>query len=219
MDKSVTGAVIRRLRESRGMTQEELAAVLHVSGKAVSKWETGQGLPDVALLEPLAKALDISVIELFSGQDVRNRNRASNVLRSRFYVCPVCGNSITALGEAVISCCGVTLPPLQLEDAGGEHAICIENAEDEYYVTVLHPMTREHSITFLAAVSDHSVQLVRLYPEGPAEAHFSRSCVKWIYAFCSRHGLFCADAKARARTGTNGSTTAPPQPAHSPFQK
>ncbi len=116
MNSYVTGAMIRQLREQKNMTQEELAARLYVSSKAVSKWETGQGLPDISLLEPLAKALDISIIELFSGQNVVNRNRASNMLRSVFYVCPVCGNSIFALGQAVVSCCGITLPPLSPEE-------------------------------------------------------------------------------------------------------
>ena len=67
MDRYVTGAVIRTLREGKRMTQEELAEKIHVSGKAVSKWETGQGFPDISLLEPLAQALAVSVIELLSG--------------------------------------------------------------------------------------------------------------------------------------------------------
>ena len=105
MDKYVTGAVIRKLRENKNMTQEELAEKVYVSSKAVSKWETGQGFHDVSLIEPLAKALGISVIELLSGEDIKNCNRSSNMLRGRFYVCPVCGNVIHATGEAVISCC------------------------------------------------------------------------------------------------------------------
>lgn len=133
MDRYVTGSVIRRLRESKNMTQEGLAQKLHVSSKAVSKWETGQGLPDVSLLEPLAQALDISVIELFSGENIRNQNRAGNMLRERFYVCPVCGNVIQASGEAVISCCGITLPPLEAEDPDEEHLLRIEEVEDEYF--------------------------------------------------------------------------------------
>ncbi|MBQ4409984.1 MAG: helix-turn-helix transcriptional regulator, partial [Firmicutes bacterium] len=62
MDRYVTGAVIRQLREDKKMTQEELAEKVCVSSKAVSKWETGRGLPDVCLLQPLAEALGISVI-------------------------------------------------------------------------------------------------------------------------------------------------------------
>lgn len=190
MDKYVTGAVIRKLRERKKMTQEELAETLYVSSKAVSKWETGQGFPDISLIEPLAKALDISVIELLSGADIKNSNRSSNMLKGRFYVCPVCGNVIRSTGEAVISCCGITLPPLEPEESDEEHCINVENVEDEYYVTVDHPMEKDHYITFLAAVSDSRVQFVKLYPEGNAEARFKRSCVKKIYAYCNRHGLF-----------------------------
>ncbi len=190
MDKYVTGAVIRRLREDKKMTQEELAERIHVSGKAVSKWETAQGFPDISLLEPLARALNISVIELLSGEDIRNRNRASNMLRSKFYVCPVCGNVIRTTGDAIISCCGLTLPPLEPETADEAHEIHCDVVEDEYYVRVDHPMTKDHYISFLAAVSDQGMQLVKLYPEGAAEARFQRSRVRYLYACCNHHGLF-----------------------------
>ena len=190
MDKYVTGDVIRRLREDKKMTQEELAERIHVSGKAVSKWETAQGFPDISLLEPLARALNISVIELLSGEDIRNRNRASNMLRSKFYVCPVCGNVIRTTGDAIISCCGLTLPPLEPETADEAHEIHCDMVEDEYYVRVDHPMTKDHYISFLAAVSDQGMQLVKLYPEGAAEARFQRSRVRYLYACCNHHGLF-----------------------------
>ncbi len=190
MDKYVTGAVIRKLRENKKMTQEELAEKVFVSSKAVSKWETGQGFPDVSLIEPLAKALGISVIELLSGEDIRNINRASNMNRCKFYVCPVCGNVIEATGEAVVSCCGITLPPLDAEECDDEHRINVETVEDEYYVTVDHPMTKDHYISFLAAVSDDGIQLKKLYPEGLCEARFRIRAVRKIYAFCNYHGLF-----------------------------
>ncbi len=190
MDKYVTGAVIRKLRESKGLTQEELADKLFVSSKAVSKWETCRGLPDISLLEPLADSLGISVIELLSGEDIRNLNRSSNITKGEFYVCPVCGNIISSVGGAVISCCGITLPPLEAEPADAEHGIQIQIAEDEYYVTVGHPMTKTHYISFLAAVSDNGVQFVKLYPEGNAEARFKIGGIKKILACCNRHGLF-----------------------------
>ena len=190
MDRYITGATIRRLREERKLKQEDLADRIFVSSKTVSKWETGQGLPDITLLEPLAKALGISVLELFSGDEVRNRNRSADILKTQFYVCPVCGNVIRADGQAVISCCGVTLPPLTAEEPDEAHAIRTQRAEDEYYVTTEHPMTREHYISFLAAVSDNAVQFVKLYPQGGAEARFKIGRVKYLYAYCNRHGLF-----------------------------
>ncbi len=190
MDRYVTGAVIRRLREKNNMTQEELAEKICVTGKAVSKWETGQGFPDISLLEPLAKSLGISVIELMSGNDICNRNRASNMIRGKIYVCPVCGNVIRSIGEAVISCCGITLPTCEAEQDDHDHSIHIEIVEDEYYVTVDHPMVKDHYISFLAAVSDQGLQFIKLYPEGDAEARFKINRVKKIYAYCNRHGLF-----------------------------
>ena len=190
MDKYVTGSVIRRLRERKRMTQEELAERIHVSGKAVSKWETGRGYPDISLLSPLAEALGISVIELLSGEDVRNRNRSANLRKGQFYLCPVCGNVIHTTGEAVVSCCGITLPPLEAEEPDLEHSLRTERIEDEYWVTLDHPMTKEHYITFIAAVSDQRLQLVKLYPEWGAEARFRIDGVKDLYACCNRHGLF-----------------------------
>ncbi len=190
MDNYVTGAVIRRLREGKRLTQEALAERLGVTGKAVSKWETGQGFPDISLVEPLAEALDISVIELLSGDAIRNRNRSFHVCRTLFYVCPVCGNVIQAAGEAVISCCGITLTPFAPEPAEGDHALRAERSEDEYWVTVDHPMTRDHHISFLAAVSDRGIQFVKRYPEENAEARFKIAGVRRLYAFCNRHGLF-----------------------------
>ncbi len=190
MNSYVTGAVIRRLRESKGMTQEALAEALYVSSKTVSKWETGKGYPDISLLEPLAGALDISLIELMSGDAVRNRNRSANMFKGEFYVCPVCGNVIRAVGEAVVSCCGVMLPPLESEQEDENHRIRAEVVEDEYYVSLEHPMTRDHHISFLAAVSDQGMQFVKLYPEGGAEARFRMERVRYLYTYCNHHGLF-----------------------------
>ena len=203
IDNYITGSVIKSLREKKKMTQEELAEKIFVTGKAVSKWETGQGFPDISLVEPLAKALDISVIELLSGECIQNRNRVSNMFRSKFYVCPVCGNVIRTIGEAMISCCGITLPPLEAEtetedgnlndadlNGAAEHEIKVEAVEDEYYVHLEHPMSKEHYISFIAAVSDQGVQFTKLYPEQTAEARFKRARVRYIYAYCNHHGLF-----------------------------
>ena len=199
MDNYVTGALIKKLREAKHLTQEELADKVCVSGKAISKWETGRGFPDIGLLEPLAKALGISVVELLSGTDITNRNRSSDMKKSKFYVCPICGNVIQATGEAVMICCGITLPPLEAEIPDSEHLISIEVVEDEYYVTVDHPMTKTHYISFLAAVSDQRIQLEKLYPEWASGTRFKIDGVQRIYAYCNRHGLFVLDLRKKKR--------------------
>lgn len=189
MDHYVTGTVIKRLREAKKITQAELAEKIDVSPKTVSKWETARGLPDISLLDPLAAALDVSVMELMSGNTVINRNMSANMLRSKFYVCPVCSNIFHAMGEAVISCCGVMLPPLDAEEPDDAHKITVENVEDEQFVVVHHPMTKQHYISFLAYVTSDKLQLVKLYPEGNAECRFRFRGVGYLYWYCNRHGL------------------------------
>ncbi|WP_297644423.1 helix-turn-helix transcriptional regulator [uncultured Treponema sp.] len=83
-----TDAAVKRLREKQKLTQIQLADFLGVSDRTVSKWETGRGFPDITFLEPLAKILRVSVAELFSGTEIENGNRAANLSKSNFYMCP-----------------------------------------------------------------------------------------------------------------------------------
>lgn len=172
------------------MTQSDLAERIGVSNKTVSKWETGKGLPDISLLEPLARALGVSLIELMNGEQIVNRNISANLLKSKFYVCPVCGNVIHAGGETLLACCGVTLPPLEAEEADGEHCACIENVEDEQFITLDHPMTKQHYISFLAYVTTDKVQMVKLYPEGAAQTRMQLRGRGVLYFYCKHHGLY-----------------------------
>ena len=68
MDRTKTGALIAAARKEQNMTQKELAAALHVSDRAVSKWERGAGFPDISLLEPLADTLGLGVLDLLRGE-------------------------------------------------------------------------------------------------------------------------------------------------------
>ena len=190
MNTYVTGNTIKELRESRGLTQAELAEKIGVSSKTVSKWETAKGLPDISLLQPLAGALGISVIELMNGEHIINRNVSANLLRCKFYVCPICGNVIHCVGNAVVSCCGVTLPALEAEDSEEGHAVAIERVEDEHFLTMDHPMTKTHFITFAAFVTTDRVQLVKFYPEGNAETRMQLRGRGYLYYYCNQHGLF-----------------------------
>ena len=190
MNQYVTGAVIKELREKNQMTQAELAEKLCVSDKTISKWETGKGYPDVSLLEPLAKVFAVSITELISGNAVNNVNVSANMLRSKFYVCPVCGNAIHSMGEAVIQCHGIQLTPCQAEESDEQHMIFIEKIEDEYYIQIDHEMTKQHYISFIAGLSADKIQMIKLYPEGNAEGRIKINGVKKIYFYCNRDGLF-----------------------------
>ncbi len=190
MSAFVAGDTIRMLREKAGFTQKQLADRLCVSDKTISKWETNRGLPDIALISPLATALGVSVTELMNGQCIQNRNRGGNLLRSKFYVCPVCGNIIHAMGDGAFCCCGVALPPLEAEVEDDDHRICIESVENEHYITVSHPMTKEHYLSFVAWVTGDRLTLVKWYPEGNAETRIQLRGHGILYIYCNHHGLF-----------------------------
>ncbi len=203
MNQYVTGAVIRELREKKGLTQAELAERLYVSDKTISKWENGKGYPDITLLEAIAGAFGISVTELLAGKAVENANVSANMLRSKFYVCPVCGNVLHSMGEAAISCHGVMLAPLQAEETDEHHMILIEGVEDEYFIRIEHEMTKQHYISFVAALRPDGIELVKLYPEGNAQTRVKMRGVKRICFYCNRDGLFSVNVH-RAIDGKPG---------------
>ncbi len=190
MNPYVTGQTIQKLREKRGVTQKQLAEKLFVSDKAISKWETGKGLPDITQLEPLAKALEVSVTELLSGDCVTNTNRSGNMQRTKFYVCPVCGNVIHAIGTGAFHCCGILLPPIEPEIPDKYHEILLDEMDGEYYVHMTHVMDKSHFISFFACVSCDRVTLVKLYPEQAPETRLPKRGNCRIYAYCNRHGLY-----------------------------
>ena len=190
MNTYVTSAAIRQLREAQNLTQAELGERIGVSSKTISKWETAKGLPDISLLQPLAQALNISVIELMNGQQITNKNVSGNMLRTKFYVCPVCGNVIHSIGDALVSCCGITLPALEAEAGEDDHCVHIERVEDEHFLTIPHDMTKQHYISFMAYVTSDRIQMVKLYPEGNAETRMQFRGFGFLYWYCNRHGLF-----------------------------
>lgn len=186
----VQNETIRALRERKALTQKQLAEKLCISDKTISKWETGKGLPDISLLEDLARALGVSLTELMTGDLQTNENRSANLRRMGFYVCPVCGNVITAMGKGSFSCCGIPLPVQEAQPEDNAHTITVEPVEDEICVTIAHPMTKSHYISFIAWVSNDRAELVKLYPEQDITVRFKKRGHGTVYAYCNRDGLF-----------------------------
>lgn len=185
----VTGNVIKELREKKQLTQKELAQKLSVSEKTVSKWETNKGLPDIGILEDLSKNLGVSIAELLTGEVRENKNLSANMKKQVFYVCPICGNVIQSIGQGAYSCCGITLPVLEIEETDKEHEMKLEIIDGEYYVSFEHSMTKEHYISFIAYVTSDTTEIKKMYPEQAPEARFRRKGHGFIYAYCNRHGL------------------------------
>lgn len=190
MDCSKVGELIYRLRTEKGMTQKNLADMLNISDKTVSKWERGLGCPDISLLGELSQALGVNIEEILAGDLSPQDKVRGNMKKTKFYVCGRCGNLITATGEAAVSCCGRKLEELTVQAPDEEHTLQIEPVEDEYFISVKHEMSKEHYLSFLSYVTGDKLLVAKLYPEQNAEVRFKRYGHGRLYTFCNRHGLF-----------------------------
>lgn len=191
MDQGQIGDLLAALRRERGMTQRQVAAVLSVSDQAVSKWERGLGCPDVSLLPGLAGLFGVSVERLLAGSLNINEREAGNMKRLKFYVCPDCGNLMTGTGGGELHCCGRKLEPLTPRPMDDDHAVMVQEVEEDWYITFSHPMEKGHFFRFAAWVGSERLVLVRLYPEQGGELRMPqmRGGGK-LYFCCSRDGLF-----------------------------
>lgn len=190
MDLSKTGKFIASLRKEKGLTQKEVAEKLGISPKAVSKWETGNGFPDISLISGLSTIFSVDISKLLDGEMPKSRTEACNMKRTKFYVCEKCGSLLTAVGNSEITCCGRKLTPLKPSVPDDAHTLNIEKIEDDYYITFPHPMTKEHYISFVAYVRFDRVLTVKLYPEQGGELRFPQMRGGRMYYYCNNHGLF-----------------------------
>lgn len=117
-------------------------------------------------------------------------NVSANLNKGSFSVCPTCFNVAFSYGPMDMTCCGEKLIPLVSQEASGEHTMSFSRSEGDLYVTLDHPMTKEHHISFLALVKPERLELVKLYPESLAEARFGYRGSGTLYAYCPVHGLF-----------------------------
>lgn len=189
MDHEKTGALIAARRKELGLTQAELAERLGVTDKAVSKWERGQGCPDVSLLPGLSELTGIQIGQLLAGDASPSRPDGGNMKRLRFFVCPHCGGVFTASKNGEIGCCGRKLDPLIPQKADEAHLPAVETAEDDWYITFPHPMTKEHHILFAAHLRFDRVTLIRLYPEQDPCVRLPKQYKGELYFYCTKDGL------------------------------
>lgn len=188
MDQTKTGGLIRALRTQKGLTQKALAEAIGVGDKAVSKWERGLGCPDVSLLPEISRVLGVGLETLLSGSLDANDQERGNMKKLNFYVCPDCGNLITAATEVGVSCCGRTLLPLEPQKS--EEPLSVEKIDDSWFVSSPHPMTKDHYVSFVALLTGDTLFLRRLYPEWDLQTRipaFGHGILLW---YCTKHGLF-----------------------------
>ena len=190
MDLTKIGNLLRELRKEKGMTQREVAEKLSVMPKTVSKWETGNGFPDVSVLSDLAQILGVSEKVLLGGTLIQNTTEAGNLKRISFFVCPDCGSFMQGIGASEVTCCGKTVEPLKAVSADDAHIVNVSEIEDDFYVEFDHEMTKEHYISFVSYVGYDRVLTVRLYPEQEPAVRFPKMYRGKLVFSCNKHGLF-----------------------------
>ena len=198
MDCGKVGALLLRLRKEKCMTQKQVADSLNLSDKTISKWERGLGCPDVSVLGELSQLFGVNIEQILDGSIRINAPEAGNLRHLRLYVCPTCGNVLTATGNAEVACCGRRLPPLVPQPADEAHAPAVEDTDGQYYLRIRHEMQKSHYISFVAYVVNERLVFVKLYPEQDAAAYLprlapgilQRKANKKLYYYCSMHGLF-----------------------------
>ena len=189
MDCSKIGELIRTIRMENQMTQKQLADQMNISDKTISKWERGLGCPDVSLLPELSSILGVNIEELLTGDLNMNDINNGNLKKTRFYVCPDCGNIMTSSGEVAISCCGRKLEALEAVKAEGAHKMVVATIEGEWYIETEHEMVKEHYISFIAFVTGDKMILVKQYPEWGIHVRIPKFGHGTLYTYCTKHGL------------------------------
>ncbi len=197
MNNSNTGNLIRKLRLDAKLTQKQLAELISVSNKTVSKWETGKGIPDIIILSKLSDVLQTDMQFLLNGQINKNESVNGNMKKMIFYVCPECGNIVTSTSETGITCCGKKLSPLEMKKASSEEMLSAEYESGEWYVTTDHPMTKDHFISFVAYINDSTAAVFRQYPEWQINLHFSFPPSGRLVWYCSKCGLLYQELRQR----------------------
>ena len=190
MDNVKIGQLIYRLRKEKRLTQLQLAEQLGVSDKAVSKWERGMGCPEVSLLPDLSNIFHVELEKLLSGEMNENETLGGNMKKLNFYICPTCGNMVTAMTDTTVSCCGKKLSAQQPVKAGEDEKLKVEIIDDNYFITSEHPMTREHHITFIALLTGDSIMLRKQYPEWDLQVRIPTFAHGKLLWYCTKHGLF-----------------------------
>lgn len=190
MNCEKVGALLKKLRTEKGLTQREAAEKLFVSDKAVSKWERGLGCPDISMLNAIAEMYGVPAETLLSGELAPSEQNGGNMKRVKFYVCPDCGNIFTAAAEGEISCCGRRISSLSAETPDEKHMPSVEIIDDEFYVTFPHEMKKEHYISFAALTNCDRMYFQRLYPEQEAAVRLPRiGGGGMLYFYCTNHGF------------------------------
>ena len=190
MDYEKTGALILYLRKEKGLTQKQLADMLNISDRAVSKWERGLGMPDISLMPEISEIFGVNIEKLFEGEIKPNDIIGGNMKKAKYYVCPHCGNFMVSMNDVSVSCCGRVLNEAVLKKAEDNEKLKVEKIENEYFISSDHPMSKDDYISFLAAATGDSKHIIKNYPEWDFQCRLSGFRHGKLIWYSVKDGLF-----------------------------
>lgn len=132
---------------------------------------------------------------LLRGELGENDRGSGNLRRTRFYVCPDCGNLLFSLEGAEVSCCGRKLPALTPRKAEEAQRLTVTLSDGDWYVTAAHPMTRDHYVSCLLFLTGDTLLLRKLYPQWDLSArlpYFPQGTLLW---YDTREGLLYQEVR------------------------
>ena len=190
MNCDKVGSLIFALRKEKGLTQKQLADFMNISDRTISKWERGLGCPDVSLLPELSRLLGVNIEEILNGELSENSFVGGNMKKAKYFVCKTCGNIVMSTGNAFISCCGRKLEAETPVKAADSEKLCVEQVEDEWYITSSHSMEKAHYISFVAFATGDKIHIVKQYPEWDLQVRLPKREHGTLLWYCTNHGLF-----------------------------
>ncbi|MGM9945666.1 MAG: helix-turn-helix domain-containing protein [Lysinibacillus sp.] len=190
MNSSKIGHLILKLRKEKGYTQKQLAELMNLSDRTISKWERGQGYPDISLLQELSSLLGVNIEDILNGKLTVNDFVGGNMKKSKYFVCPSCHNIVLSTGNATISCCGRKLAELVPTKAIDEEKLEVSQVENEWFISSNHPMNKDHYISFIAFATGDQVQVIKQYPEWALQTRLPKRKHGTLLWYCTQHGLF-----------------------------
>ena len=180
--------IVYRLRKAKGLTQAELATLLHTTAKTVSNWERNKNSIPAEMFWSLAKVLDIDR-SFFYEQYVNSTYNQNDI---NFFYCNECRNVFWSFSKTSYTCCGNVLKPLIAVSETNEHYLYTVNNPHSNTFSVLtdHPQTEKHRIEFIAYVTEKDVHIAKFYENKPFSVTLTHSPGGKLYMYCSNHGLF-----------------------------
>ena len=149
-----------------------------------------KGLPDISIVEELAKALHVSLTELFTGDLKTNENVSGNIKKNTILCMPDLWEHYNSCRRREFFLLWNNTSKAGSRNRWGRAFTFVETVDNEFSIVMKHSMSKGHYVSFIAYVTSGSVEIVKIYPEQDISVRFRKKGHGFLYGYCNRHGLF-----------------------------